>query len=107
QVVAVDEHSNYPPGVPTTDLSGFDVSPEAVASYDPDLVVISSFADTVVPQLRELSIPVYLTPDNPTSLEEVYDQILDLGILTGNSNRATDLVDQMSNEIAALAEAAP
>lgn len=107
QVVAVDEFSNYPPEAPTTELSGFDVSPEAVASYDPDLVVISSFAETVVPQLRELSIPVYVAADNPTSLENVYDQIVDLGILTGHRDTATDLVNQMSDEIAALIEAAP
>src|SRR3712207_6260803 len=41
QVVAVDDQSDYPPDVPTTDLSGFEPNVEAIATYEPDLVVSS------------------------------------------------------------------
>lgn len=107
QVVAVDEFSTYPPEAPTTELSGFDLNPEAVASYDPDLVIISSFADSIVPQLGEVGIPVYVAPDDPTSLADVYDQITELGILTGRVDEATDLVSRMSDDISKLAADAP
>ena len=39
QVEAVDDQSNYPPDAPVTDLSGFEPNLEAIASYEPDLVV--------------------------------------------------------------------
>ena len=42
QVVAVDDNSNFPEGVPTTDLSSFEPNVEAIAEYEPDLVVSSS-----------------------------------------------------------------
>ena len=41
QVVAVDDQSNHPAGAPVTDLSGYTPNVEAIASYDPDLVVAS------------------------------------------------------------------
>lgn len=107
QVVAADEFSTYPPEAPTTELSGFDLNPEAVASYDPDLVVISSFADSIVPQLGEVGIPVYVAPDDPTSLADVYDQITELGVLTGRVDEATGLVSRMSDDISKLAADAP
>jgi iron complex transport system substrate-binding protein len=107
QVVAVDEFSTYPPEAPTTELSGFDLNPEAVASYDPDLVIISSFADSIVPQLGELGIPVYVAPDNPTSMDDVYRQITELGLLTGRVDEAADLVTRMSEDIAKITADAP
>ena len=42
QVIAVDDQSNYPPEVPTTDLSGFEPNVEAIAGYEPDLVVFAT-----------------------------------------------------------------
>jgi len=42
QVVAVDEFSTYPAGVPTTRLNGFEPNVEAMAAFDPDLVVLST-----------------------------------------------------------------
>ncbi|MBN2622722.1 MAG: ABC transporter substrate-binding protein, partial [Acidimicrobiales bacterium] len=41
QVVAVDDQSDHPEGVPVTDLSGYEPNVEAVASYEPDMVVAS------------------------------------------------------------------
>ncbi len=107
QVVAVDEFSNYPPEAPTTDLSGFTVNPEAVAGYEPDLVIISAYADEVVPQLGSLGIPVHVAPDNPTTIEDVYGQITDLGTLTGHADEAADLINRMSDDLAKLAADAP
>lgn len=107
QVVAADEFSSYPPEAPTTELSGFDLNVEALADYDPDLVVISSFAGDIVPQLEQLEIPAYLAPDDPATLEDVYVQIVDLGMLTGHPTEADDLVEQMSSDIAELVADTP
>jgi iron complex transport system substrate-binding protein len=106
QVVAVDEFSNYPPEAPVTELSGFELNTEAVAAYDPDLLVISSYADAI-PQFEALGIPVHLAPDNPTTVDDVYRQIVDLGTLTGQVDGATALVDQMTRDLAELVAEAP
>jgi iron complex transport system substrate-binding protein len=106
QVVAVDEFSNYPPGAPITELSGFEINTEAVAAYHPDLVVISSYAE-VIPQFEALSIPVHLAPDTPRTVDDVYRQITDLGALTGQADGAATLVDRMTGDLAALVERAP
>ena len=52
QVVAVDDQSNYPADAPKTDLSGLTPNVEAIAGYDPDLVVISDDADNIVAALQ-------------------------------------------------------
>ena len=58
QVVAVDSLSNYPSEAPTTDLSAFSPSVEAIASYEPDLVVLSFDPDGgLIPALAEIGVP--------------------------------------------------
>ena len=41
QVVAVDSLSNHPPEAPVTELEGFSPNVEAIAEFEPDLVVLS------------------------------------------------------------------
>ncbi len=107
QVVAVDEFSNYPPEAPTTDLSGYTPNPEAIAAYDPDLVVISAYAEELVPQLTSLGIPVHVAPDTAVTLDDVYQQIEELGALTGHRSEAEALVAEMSAEIEELVAQVP
>ena len=45
---AVDSTSNYPEGAPTTDLSAFTPNAEAIAKYNPDLVVLSDDLNGIV-----------------------------------------------------------
>jgi len=106
QVVAVDELSNFPQGAPRTKLSGFKPNADAIAGYDPDLVVLSYDANDVVASLRKLKIPVYLAPA-ATTLDDSYRQITDLGTLTGNSDAAADLVKQMKSDIEKLTRDLP
>jgi iron complex transport system substrate-binding protein len=107
QVAAVDEFSNYPREAPTTDLSGFAVNAEAVANHDPDLVIISNNAEEVVPQFEAIGIPVHVAPDNPSTVDDVYAQITDLGTLTGRTDEAADVVRRMSDDLAKLVADSP
>lgn len=102
QVVAVDDQSDFPPGVPVTDLSGFSPNIEAIASYEPDLVVVSADIDGLVGALESLEIPVLLlTPAN--SFDDVFSQIEQLGSATGHVAKAEELVGSMRAEIDELA----
>jgi iron complex transport system substrate-binding protein len=106
QVVAVDDQSNYPPDAPTTKLSGYEPNAESIASYDPDLVVYANDLGDVRSALHELSIPALLEPA-AANLRDVYDQIEQLGAVTGNENGARRLVSSMRSQIAAIVAAAP
>jgi iron complex transport system substrate-binding protein len=106
QVKAVDDQSNYPAGAPKTKLSGFTPNAEAIAGYQPDLVVLSYDTNNVVAGLTKLKIPVYLA-DAATSLDGSYRQLADLGKLTGHAAKATSVVDGMRSDIAAAVKSVP
>ncbi len=98
QVVAVDEYSNYPADAPKTDLSGYKPNAEAIATYSPDLVVISDDAENIVSQLKALNIPTYVAPAANT-VDDTYKEITELGLLTGHSADAAALVEQMKADL--------
>ncbi|MGZ4108660.1 MAG: ABC transporter substrate-binding protein [Actinomycetota bacterium] len=106
QVVAVDDQSNYPSNAPTTKLSGFEPNVEAIAGYEPDLVVISIDPGGLVKSLKSLSIPTLLQPA-AASLRDTYDQIDQLGRATGHRTEAAALVAQMRSRIAAILASVP
>ena len=100
QVVAVDDNSNFPVGVPTTKLSSFNPNSEAIAKYRPDLVVIqvnSTKGIVVAKQLRALKIKVYVEK-TPKDLSGLYSEISDLGALTGHSQESSLLVRKIKTE---------
>jgi iron complex transport system substrate-binding protein len=70
-------------------------------------VVISYDPGDLVDQLRALGIPVHLSPDNPNTLDDIYQQITDLGALTGRTAEAADLNQRMSDEMGKLVADAP
>ncbi|WP_197043359.1 ABC transporter substrate-binding protein [Saccharothrix sp. NRRL B-16314] len=98
QVVAVDDNSTYPAEAPRSDLSGFQPNAEAIASYEPDLVVISNDLNQIRDQLGTLKIPVYLAGPAQT-LDDTYTQLGDLGRLTGQVPEAADVVRRMKDDI--------
>lgn len=106
QVIAVDSNSNYPVGVPKTDISGFKPNAEAIAAKDPDLVVISNDLNNVVASLTQLKIPVYLAPAAVT-LDDTYREITEMGALTGHPGEAANLTQQMKGEITKLVKDVP
>jgi iron complex transport system substrate-binding protein len=98
QVEAVDDQSNFPADAPVTDLSGFEPNVEAIASYEPDLVVYSTEPGDLGAALDGLGIPALVQPA-ATSLDDVYEQIDQLGRATGNDSEAENVVDGMRAEI--------
>jgi len=104
QVVAVDDQSDYPKAAPRTRLSGFTPNAEAIASYRPDLVIVSFDANRVVAALKKLRIPVMLQPA-PRTLLQAYEQIKQLGVATGHAARARTVVARMRTRVAELVAA--
>lgn len=100
QVVAVDEFSNYPPEAAAlgTALSGYEPNIESISTYEPDLVIASYDPGGLVEQLNLLGIPVLIN-DAATSFDSVYEQIEQLGVLTGHIDQAVQLTAQLQADI--------
>jgi iron complex transport system substrate-binding protein len=104
QVVAVDDQSNFPADAPTTDLSSFEPNVEAIAEFEPDLVVASSSA--VKDALESLDIEVVVLPA-AKRLSGTYSQIRRFGRVTGHRAEANELAASIRSDIAAIVENVP
>jgi iron complex transport system substrate-binding protein len=100
QVVAVDADSDYPAGVPKTSLSGLTPNIEAIAKYNPSLVIASQNTGGLVSGLAKLGIPVLIDPAVAT-IAEAYAQISQVGQATGHVSQAASVVTGMKQQIAA------
>jgi iron complex transport system substrate-binding protein len=105
QVVAVDQDSDYPKSAPRTKLSGLSPNAEAVAAYNPDLVIVS-YDGGFISQLQKLGITVLLEPavDN---MAQAYDEIRQVGAATGHTPAATTLVHGMEVKLTKLIRSVP
>jgi cobalamin transport system substrate-binding protein len=104
QVVAVDNQSDYPRAAPKTTLSGYTPNVEAIAAYRPDLVVAAFDPKGLSSALRKLSIPVVIQ-SAPTTFPGAYQQIRQLGLVTGDVAGATRVIRGMKTRIGAIVRA--
>lgn len=98
QVVAVDEQSNVPADAPRTELSGLTPNVEAIAGYDPDLVVVSNDTEGLVASMAQLRRPVLIVPASKT-LDDLYAGMKILGQATGHTDEATDLAERIRTDL--------
>jgi iron complex transport system substrate-binding protein len=100
QVIAVDSDSNYPAGVPKTSLSGLTPNIEAIARYNPSLVIAYQNENGLVSGMRKLGVPVLIEPAAAT-LNAAYAEIEQIGQATGHAAQAATVVSGMKRQIAA------
>ncbi len=108
QVIAVDSTSNFPPEAEAmlTDLSAFEPNVEAIAGYEPDLVVTDGSIADLTQQLESLDIEVWEGPA-ASSFDDTYAQIEQLGAITGHIAEAAELVATIQTDLAAIVESVP
>ena len=103
QVIAVDNYSYWPPQAPVVDdLSGWNPNVEAIAAFEPDLVILSDTG--VQEELELLGIQVYVAAA-AVELEDVYSQLEEIGEITGNSDGSSMVIGQMREQIKEIVEA--
>ena len=100
QVVAVDDDSDYPANAPVTKLSGLTPNLEAIAKYNPALVIAAQNSSGLVSGLGKLGVPVLIEPAAAT-LTDAYDEIVQIGQATGHAAQGVRTVATMKSEIAA------
>lgn len=104
-VVATDQFSDFPEvAASTPKFDAFNLGVETVASFGPDLVILSFDPGDLQAGLAALGIPTLLLGP-PADLEEVYRQIEALGAATGHPGEAAGLVAEIREEVDRLAAA--
>lgn len=107
QVVATDQFSDYPAAAADTPkFDAFNLGVETVASFQPDLVVLSFDPGDLQAGLAALGIPTLLFGP-PAALEDVYRQIEALGDATGHPGEASGLIGDMAAAVDRLAATVP
>ena len=107
-LVAVEEYSNYPAEALElpNELSGFEPNVEAIAEYEPDLVLIGGDFTGLGDQLAELGIDSWDGP-TATTIDDTYAQIEQLGAQTGHVAEAAELVSSMQTRLDEIIADAP
>ncbi|MBN2982554.1 ABC transporter substrate-binding protein [Cohnella algarum] len=106
QVVGVSDFDNYPEEATTKDKVGSITKPneEAIIALQPDLVVTGiSMPEDVLNKLRSLDLVMYKT--DPKSIDDVMNNILQMGIITNRQQEAEALVASMKEDVERVAAA--
>src|SRR4051812_14581306 len=103
QVVAADSYSNYPSDAPTTKLSAYEPNAEAIANYQPDLVIYATDPGDLQSSLDKLKITALSEPAAAT-LDDVYAQMEQLGQATGHADEAATQVSDLKSKIQAVGD---
>jgi iron complex transport system substrate-binding protein len=106
QVKAVDSDSDYPANAPITKLSAYQPNAEAIATYKPDLVIISNDIGGITAKLTALSIPVLDLPA-AANVSGVYSEFTQLGAATGHLTQAQAEDKRLRASISRIVAAEP
>jgi iron complex transport system substrate-binding protein len=108
RVVAVDLFSDFPAEVADLErIDAFNLNVEAVAAFDPDLVILSFDPGSAADALGELGIPALLFPTAPATLDEAYAEMTAVGAAVGADEEAAALVDGIRADVSAIVSRIP
>lgn len=107
QVVGTDLTSDFPPeAAETPKVDAFNFSVEEVAALDPDLVILAFDFNDEVASLEAAGIEALLLPP-PGDLAGAFDQITEVGLVTGQLDEATQVSGDLKRDIGAVLANAP
>ena len=105
QMVGRDQFSDYPTeakSLPSISTSMGTLNTEAVVALQPDLVLAApTLAPEQIQTLRNLGLTVFLVP-NPTDFDGLYQNLANVGALTGRGAEAQLLVSRSRDRVAAV-----
>jgi iron complex transport system substrate-binding protein len=108
QVIGRDEASDYPPqalDVASIGSTYGELNTEAILALEPDLVLAATITSPEqVEALENLGITLYLLP-NPMTFDELFDNLLTVGVLTGHTGEAEALQANLESRVQAVTSA--
>jgi iron complex transport system substrate-binding protein len=106
EIVGVTEHCNYPEKALSRPKVGSFITGdvERIITMNPDLIIATRDGNSehTISLLEELGFPI--ATYQPSTLEEVLDQILVLGRVTGREDRARSIVQEYRGKMALVKE---
>lgn len=107
QVIARDDFSNYPPeaaSLPSVGGSMTNYNLEELTQFTPDLILASPLTPPEQMEAMKVITPnIYVVP-NPTDLEGLYTNLLNVGALTGQASEAETLVSELRERAQAVGD---
>lgn len=107
RLIGRDSNSNYPEeALAVQDLGGMwdGIPVEDILAMQPDLILAGEiYSAEAVAELRDLGLTVYWQA-NPDDFEGLYDNIMDIALLTGMEDQAEVLVGELSSQVALVDE---
>lgn len=104
RVVGVTSYCDFPAAAQAKEKIGDTLHPnlERIIALRPDLVIVTTASqlEQLTRQLNQLQIPLYVT--SARTVREVVASIRAVGEVTGATERATQLADEMERRIAAV-----
>ncbi len=99
KVVGVDNFSNYPEEVESIEMIGdaFNLNMEKIIELEPDLILTLKRNEEEVKEFEDFGIAVYTLDAN--NIENVLEDIIEIGKLTNSFTKAEELVSEMQGKI--------
>jgi len=108
RIIAVDLFSDFPAETAGMEkIDAFNLNVEAVAAFDPDLVILSFDPGDAVAGLGELGIPTILFPSAPATLQDAYEEMRVVGAAIGADAAADGLVESIEDDVSNLLSRIP
>jgi iron complex transport system substrate-binding protein len=107
KIYGVSDFDDYPKEALTKPKVGGVTKPneEAIIGANPDLVIGGiSMKDDIVEKFRGLDLPLYKT--EPKKMDDILNNIIQIGIITDTQEKAEELVAQMKEDIKTVTEVA-
>ncbi|WP_342528027.1 ABC transporter substrate-binding protein [Chryseomicrobium sp. FSL W7-1435] len=107
EVVGVTDYDNYPEAAATKEKIGaFEFNIEKMTALQPDLILAHesswSTAEAGLQPLQDAGVPIFVV-GNAMSFDETYETIEAIGEVTGASEQATTIVEDMQAQVDAIA----
>ena len=107
QVIGRDEMSMFPEEAMSVTSVGAlwgDLPTEAILALEPDLIVAAQvISEDQVQALRDLGLNVYWQA-NPTSYEDLWGNLRDIGVLTGHQDETETLIANLEARVSTVEE---
>ncbi|MCF6093666.1 ABC transporter substrate-binding protein [Microaerobacter geothermalis] len=104
KIVGVSKWDNYPEEVKEKTIVGeLEVNLEKVLELQPDLVIGNLSNGKSIEVLRKAGVTVFIVDAN--TLEETYESIKNIGLVTGRTKEAEEIIARMDEEKTSVVEA--